>query len=248
MKTTGKGIVIREQTVGESDRLVTLLTDNFGLIKAFVRRAKRISSAEVSGTTMFAYSTFTLYKNKNNTYTISNASPIDVFFDLRKNLSSLSLAQYFAQLILEFGHEEQASHEMLRLFLNALHLLCAEAPARDKIKAVFELRLMCLGGYMPDIVACHTCAAYETDTMYFDTHAAVIYCENCGRGRGLVPLPLSVLTAVRFICLSDLKKVFSFKLSAANMRLLCACTEQFVLQRVSYDLSALKFYKEIKDE
>ena len=54
MKTTGKGIVIREQTVGESDRLVTLLTDDFGLIKAFVRRAKRISSAEVSGTTAFA--------------------------------------------------------------------------------------------------------------------------------------------------------------------------------------------------
>lgn len=248
MKTTGKGIVIREQTVGESDRLVTLLTDDYGLVRAFVRRAKRISSAELSGTTLFAYSTFTLYKNKNNTYTVSNASPIDVFFDLRKSLANLGLAQYFAQLILEFGHEDQPSRETLRLFLNALHLLCAPSPDRGKIKAVFELRLMCLGGYMPDIVACHICAAYETDVMYFDTQSAVIYCEKCGRDRGLVPLPLSVLTAIRFICLSDLKKIFSFKLSGANMKLLGACTEQFVLQRISYDPAALKFYKEIQDE
>ena len=44
MKTTTKGIVIREQTVGESDRLVTLLTADFGIVKAFVRRANNIKN------------------------------------------------------------------------------------------------------------------------------------------------------------------------------------------------------------
>ena len=44
MRRTTKGLVIREQTIGESDRLVTLLTADFGLVKAFVRRAKQIKS------------------------------------------------------------------------------------------------------------------------------------------------------------------------------------------------------------
>ena len=36
-----KGLVIKEQTVGESDRLVTLLTADYGLVNAFVREIGR---------------------------------------------------------------------------------------------------------------------------------------------------------------------------------------------------------------
>ena len=42
MRRTTKGLVIKEQTIGESDRLVTLLTADFGLVKSFVRRAKQL--------------------------------------------------------------------------------------------------------------------------------------------------------------------------------------------------------------
>ena len=37
MNSTTKGLVIREQTTGENDRLVTLLTADHGLVRAFVR-------------------------------------------------------------------------------------------------------------------------------------------------------------------------------------------------------------------
>ena len=39
-----KGLVIKEQTVGESDRLVTLLTADYGLVNAFVRNAKQLKN------------------------------------------------------------------------------------------------------------------------------------------------------------------------------------------------------------
>ena len=39
-----KGLVIKEQTVGESDRLVTLLTADYGLVNAFVRGAKQLKN------------------------------------------------------------------------------------------------------------------------------------------------------------------------------------------------------------
>ena len=48
MQTKTKGLIIREQTVGESDKLVTVITEDFGLIKAFVRRAKTIKSQNLS--------------------------------------------------------------------------------------------------------------------------------------------------------------------------------------------------------
>ena len=58
MKFTTKGLVIREQTIGESDRLVTLLTADYGLVRAFVRGAKQMKNRLASSTSLFAYSEF----------------------------------------------------------------------------------------------------------------------------------------------------------------------------------------------
>lgn len=44
MKITTNGLVIKEQTTGESDRLVTLLTADYGILRAFVRRAKLVKA------------------------------------------------------------------------------------------------------------------------------------------------------------------------------------------------------------
>ena len=241
MRRITKGLVIREQTIGESDRLVTLLTADFGLVKAFVRRAKQIKSRLGSATTLFAYSDFSLYRSK-DAFVVDDASPIEVFFGLRKDIDRLTLAQYFAQLAYEMSAEEQPEEEVLRLTLNSLHLLCKGEKSLAQIKAVFELRALCLGGYMPSILACDNCGTYETKTMYFDTLEGKIYCENCPK-TGADRVPKNVITALRFICLTEPTKIFSFSLSDENLKLLSDIAEKYTMSRVQHRLSALEFYK-----
>ena len=62
-----KGLVIKEQTVGESDRLVTLLTADYGLVNAFVRGAKQLKNRLAASTSLFAYSEFSIYQGKDAT-------------------------------------------------------------------------------------------------------------------------------------------------------------------------------------
>ena len=243
MQITTKGLVIREQTVGESDRLVTLLTEDFGLVKAFARRAKALKSQNLSATSLFAYGDFTLYQGK-DAYVIDHASPIEVFFDLRGDIEKLALAQYFAQLTYFLGAEEQPSHDMLRLMLNALHLLCKGKRDVKLLKAAVEMRMLCLGGYMPHVLACFRCGTYESDIMYFDVEEGCIYCENCFRNQAMTA-PLSVISAIRFICLSDIGRVFSFKLSEENTEVLAAICEKYLLSRVDAKLTTLDFYKSL---
>lgn len=244
MQTTTKGLIIREQTIGESDRLVTLLSADLGLVKAFVRRAKTIKNQNLSSTSLFVYGDFTLYKGK-DAYVIDNASPIEVFFDLRSDIEKLSLAQYFAQLTYFLGAEEQPSHEMLRLVLNALHLLCNGKKDMKLIKSVVEMRMLCLGGYMPNILACYRCGEYESDIMYFDIEEGCIYCKDCYRNNAITA-PLGVITAIRYICLNDdISKIFSFKLSDDNLDILFNITEKYLLSRVDGKLTTLEFYKSL---
>lgn len=242
MQTTTKGLIIREQTIGESDRLVTLLTADLGIVRVFVRRAKTYKNKNMSATSLFVYGDFTLYKGK-DAYVIDSASPIEVFFDLRNDIERLALAQYFAQLTYYLGTEEQPAPEMLRLILNALYLLCKGEKDLKLIKAAVEMRMVCLGGYMPNVLACYRCGEYESDIMYFDVEEGCIYCENCNRNNALTA-PLGVITAIRYICLTDdVAKVFSFKLPPENLNILENITEKYLLRCVDGRLTTLEFYK-----
>ena len=243
MQLTTKGLIIKEQTIGESDRLVTLLTADFGLIKAFVRKAKTFKNQNLSSTSLFVYGDFTLYKGK-DAYVIDSASPIEVFFDLRRDIEALSLAQYFVQLTYYLGAEEHPAPETLRLVLNALHLLCKGKKNKKIIKAAVELRMLSLGGYMPNVLACYRCGAYESDIMFFDVEEGCIYCKDCFRNNA-IPAPLSVISAIRFICLSDISRVFSFNLSEENLDLLCEISEKYTLSRADGKLTTLEFYKSL---
>lgn len=243
MAASTKGLVIREQTIGESDRLVTLLTADFGLVRAFVRGAKQTKSRLASSTSLFAYSDFSLYRGR-DAYVVDNAAPIEVFFELRQDIERLALAQYFAQLAYELGSEERPEEEMLSVLLNALHLLCTGKKDVRLVKAAVELRFMSLGGYMPDILACANCGTYESDLMYFDTLDGCIYCDKCPKA-GAVACPKNVITAIRFICLTEPKKIYSFSLGEDSLALLSSASEKYLLSRLQKRLSTLEFYKSL---
>lgn len=241
MTASTKGLVIREQTIGESDRLVTLLTADYGIVRAFVRGAKQMKNRLASSTSLFAYSDFSLYRGR-DAFVVDSASPIEVFFDLRLDIIRLALAQYFAQLAYELGEEEQPAPEMMSVLLNSLHLLCDGKKDMLLIKSAVEFRLLSLGGYMPGILACANCSAYETPLMYFDTLDGLIYCENCPKD-GAVACHKSIITAIRFICLTEPKKIFSFTLSHEKLVQLSEISEKYLLSRLQKNLPTLAFYK-----
>lgn len=245
MQTKTKGLVIKEQTIGESDRLITVLTAEYGIVKAFVRKAKSIRSQNLSATSVFAYSEFTLYRSK-EAYVVDNATAIEIFFDLRNDIEAFALAQYFAQLTYFLSAQEQPAPEMLRLVLNALHLLCKGEKEHKLIKSVVELRIMALAGYMPNILACYRCGEYESDIMYFDVSEGCIYCKDCFRNNA-IEMPLTVVKAIRYICLVDLKKIFSFNIGDENMRILSEISEKYLLSRIDARLTTLDFYKRLFD-
>ena len=63
---TTQALVIKEMKIGESDRLVTLFSRDYGVLKAFASGAKNIKSKKASATSLLTYGSFTI-KNKNPT-------------------------------------------------------------------------------------------------------------------------------------------------------------------------------------
>ena len=244
MKLSTDGLIIREQQTGEDDRLVTILTRDYGIIRAFVRGAKRIRSKSQSATQLFAYGKYSIYRGK-DAYSIDEAQPVEIFFDLRNDIASLSLAQYFCELAGELAPVEDDADEYLRLVLNALHMLSKNKRPPAQLKAIVELRMMTLSGYMPDLVACGDCGVFSEEGMFFSPVEGQIFCKECLSDHTCIALPNSVLSAMRHICYSEDSKLFSFTLQEESLNFLSDVTENFLLTQTAKKFKTLDFYKAV---
>lgn len=244
-KFTVDGIVIRTSVTGESDRIVWILTRDRGLIRAFAKGARGTKSRLHSSTSLFAYCEFS-FSEKNNVFTVREALLKEVFFDLRRDMQTLTLAQYFCEIISKIIPENCNEDFYLRLLLNSLHFLCKGNKPPLLIKSVFELRLTCAVGYMPSLVACDNCGEFLTDTMYFDCKSGMLLCGRCGYGKKLADVPSSVVSTMRHICYSDFNKIFSFELGEDNLCVLNRITEKYLKNSVEQDFKLLDYFFDIK--
>ena len=62
MLTTVTGLIIRTADVKESDRLVTIFTEETGVITAIAKGARSIKSRQMSATLQFCYGRYVLYQ------------------------------------------------------------------------------------------------------------------------------------------------------------------------------------------
>ncbi len=244
MRTNTDGLILKEQNIGEKDKLVTVLTRHNGLVRAFVRGAKSVKNRKNSSTGMFCFSKLSLYKTK-DTYIIDEAEPIELFFELRNDLEKLSLAQYFSELVLTLVQEDEPAEDYLRLILNSLHFLAKGKMPNEQVKAITELRIMCIAGFMPNLVACDRCGEYETETMYFDVEDGLLYCENCVPSDMIFQIDIGLVKALRHIAFSDFEKIYSFKMEEYALPDLSYITEKYLLSKLQRNFKTLEFYKEI---
>lgn len=246
MKFRTTGLIIKEQSIGEQDKLVYALTKSNGVIKAFVRGAKNIKNQKCAATSLLSYSRLTIYKGRDS-YIIGDAIPEHIFSKLRNDVAKMCLAQYFCELAITICPREQKSESFLSLILNALYLLSEGKRSPDLIKSCVEMRLASLAGYLPDLRMCNVCGEYSAPEMFFLTKSGIIECRQCHSGTNGTEILLnpSSLTALRHTVYADDNKLFSFALPDDDLRVLNIASESYIKFMFEKDFPTLTFYKTI---
>lgn len=242
---TTDALIIRENNnIGEADRFVTALTRELGVIRASARGARNLKSRNSSATQLLSYSRLTLHRGRDK-YIIEDAKPIAVFFELRSDIEKLALSQYFCELAGVLVPKEEFAEDFLRLELNALHFLADNSRDSRLVKAVLELRMLGLAGFMPDLMACSICGAFESPKMWFLPREGSIVCNNCSPHQPLeggCSLSPNVLAAMRHVVYSEFEKCFSFTMSDEGISLFSKYAEIFTLSQLGRGFKTLDFY------
>lgn len=245
MYLTIRGIVLRVTDYSDNDALLTLLTQKHGKLTVKARGLRRKNSPLIAPCQLLAYGEFTLFEYRGQ-YTVNEAHSIELFQNLRRNLTKLSLGTYFAQAAELLSQEDLPNPELQSLLLNCLFALSSLDLSESKVKAVFELRAACLSGYMPDLFGCHVCGNQHPNR--FDISAGLLECADCRskQSQGIrMPVDEDTLEAMRYICMCDPKRLFSFRLSDSTLEQLAALTESYFTTQLERGFSALDFYKSL---
>lgn len=244
MKTEVKGIVIKEVELTNGSRLINILTENLGVITAiannsFLRKNNKFSSAHT-----LTYCRFVLFKKKEY-YSVDEFDILDIFWEIKDDLKSLAVCQYFCELCINLEPDSTVSGDFLKLFLNSVFYISKKIKDIELIKIIFEMKAMSLCGYMPDLVCCSKCGKYETDNMFFLINSGKIICDDCRSSccsELFAQVKKGMVYALRHIIYSPIEKIFSFELSENALKTLSKLSEDYIKYHLDTNFKSLEFY------
>ncbi len=246
MFTTTNALVLREVRYKEADRILTLLTSTEGKVSVKARGALRKGSRMSAATQQLTYSELTLFGNRGK-WTVNEAVIKEPFNGLREDIENFALGCYFAECLESLSVEDQPDAALLQLGLNSLYALSNKLYSPEQIKAAFELRLMCIAGYEPELKSCPVCGSTEPEQPILKLSGGYVCCRRCDDGNGeYARLCPDSLRALRYIASAPAKQLFSFRLSDEALLRLGSAAERYLLTHTERQFQTLNYWKNIR--
>ncbi|NET08108.1 MAG: DNA repair protein RecO [Symploca sp. SIO2B6] len=156
------GINLKSLPLGEADRLVTILTREFGLIRVVAPGARKQRSKLGGSSDLFVVNQLMLAKGK-SLDKITQAQTLESYRGFRKDLSKLAASQYLAEVVLCLGLSEQPQEELYELLnehlrrLEGLPQSAGDMEGRTLVLAYVShgiFHLLAVAGIAPQVQSC----------------------------------------------------------------------------------------------
>jgi len=148
------GINLKGMPLGENDRLLTILTREYGLIKAVATGARKHRSAMAGRSGLFVVNDLQIAIGRSMDR-IKNAEMLQSFVGLGKTLARLTAAQYLSELALMQALSAQPQEELFLLLVE--HLTRIQNAEDRHILAHLAhgiYHLLAIAGFAPQVYSC----------------------------------------------------------------------------------------------
>lgn len=241
-----KGIILKEVYVGEADKILKVFTKLKGKISVSAKGSRKNKSHLAAGTQLFSYSDLLIYSGTNYNI-IQQLEVIKIFHGIREDIEKLTYASYFLELLDGATQEEEVNEELLLLTLKTLSVLEKTERSPRLISVIFQLRLMSLIGYMPEINVCVNCKS-QKEINHFNSRMGGVICDECNR-KAQYSYKMSQPTwyTLQYILCSELSQLFKFDIEEYILNELEKISKSYVSYHIDKQFKTLNFLKEIQD-
>jgi len=192
------GVVLRTYRLGEADRIVVLVTEAHGKVRAVAKGVRKTTSKWGGRLEPLSHVALLLWQGRSDLAVVNQAEVLDHFPSVREDLeriaSGLAMLEVVDQLALE-GHPDPGLYRML---VGALRALADARTDATMVAPCFFLKVLAHEGTEPVLYACAVCGRSDgdVDLVAFDLTEGGTLCRTCRRGRAVSADALGIVRAV----------------------------------------------------
>jgi DNA repair protein RecO (recombination protein O) len=188
--TRTEGIVLKNQKHGEADLIVTYLTPDRGIIKAFAKSPHKIKSRFGSSLEPLTHSRISLFGKEQSIPKITQSDIINTFYRLRESYDDLINISRLIRVMLSIIPEDTPNKRLFNFFLGILNLMdSSTGDQRHILYLIALIRLLAMTGYAPRLNKCGRCGKKGIN---FYPGAGTILCDGCAGGQEIKGPPVRV--------------------------------------------------------
>jgi len=184
-------VVLRWRAYGESDKIATLLTEDFGKLTGIAKGAQRSKRRFANSLEPFAG--VRLHFRLRPQASLAFLESCELVRPVGNLVEPLKLAYagYLVELVDQLTGEEHPVRELYALLEEGLTVL-QQGPATDGFLRGFEVQLLTRAGYEPRLDVCGGCrtALRPEAPTYLNLAHGTFWCPDCRAGGGMV-VPIS---------------------------------------------------------
>jgi DNA repair protein RecO (recombination protein O) len=244
-----EGIVLRRQDLGEADRLTTIYTRNLGKLRVVAKGVRKARSRKAGHLEPFTRVALMMAKGRELDI-VTQAEAIETFPHLRSDLLKLSHASYLVELLDRFTVEGgDGNLALFNLLVLSLNRLASSAAPPTRVILHFELRLLELLGFRPELFRCVECGEeIKPQNQFFSPHQGGVICPDCGRSkRDLHSISLPALKVLRHVQRSDFETAVAPRVDENVQKEVEKLIQAYITYLLERRLNTPGFIKQVRD-
>jgi len=235
-------IVLRTTPFSEADLIVTTLTLDYGLIKAFAKSPRKTKSRFGSSLEPLTYSKIAFWGREDaNLPRLTQSDIIRPFQSIRDRMDCFFGVTEMVELTLNLLPEREVHKDIFHLFLAILAMIDDSTEDDRSVLTVllYKIRLLDLVGYGPRLDGCARCG--KSGYNFYISHGSII-CGLCAKGMD-TPMRLSPGVVKSYDTLRhwDIAKVGRIKLSRMILTELSGMLDTHIQYTVSKPMKTKAF-------
>lgn len=192
------GVVLRTYRLGEADRIIVLVTESHGKVRAVAKGVRKTTSKWGGRLEPLSHVALLVWQGRSDLAVVNQAEVVDHFPSVREDLERVACGLSMLEVVDQLAQEGHPDPGLYRMLVGALRTLADERTDPVMVAPAFFLKVLAHEGSEPVLDECAACGrpGARVDLVAFDLTEGGTLCRECRRGRAVSPEALEVVRAV----------------------------------------------------
>jgi DNA repair protein RecO (recombination protein O) len=244
-------VVLRRRNYGDADRILAVLTPSHGKRELIAHGVRKPTSRKAGHLETFSH--VSLLVAVGRTWDIiTEATTVESFRHLRQDLDRIALASYVCELVDRFTELDDENRAVWDLLVGSLRVLdshnAAGALNLHLLLRWFELHLLSLTGFQPQLFHCLQCGReIEPARNFFSLEDGGILCHVCGpSSQEAEPIRVDVLKVLRHLQRNRWEEISHLSIGEPVMRRVDNLLYRYLVSVMERRLTSAEFLRRLQ--